>query len=273
MSEDRDRIQGTVKWFSNKKGYGFITPNPPTTADESAPMPEDIFVHQSTIHSEGYRTLDEGWLVEFSIGHDDDGKPKAENVTAPGGGPCTGPKRPRHRRKKVSGASPELSAPGTPAAEPQPVWHHELSDQVKEALRAKNISTATGTIDISVGPARIKLGTRSYASMAHADAILAEGLFECDIDGNAIFHWKRAIRFENSCWNTCVDFLSKDENISNDKLVTEVNLSDEVVHAVGLEDNMATLMGENVTDPRSTLEASGFEMRRVVLTTRKRGAK
>mmetsp|Transcript_6487 Transcript_6487/g.9490 ORF Transcript_6487/g.9490 Transcript_6487/m.9490 type:complete len:269 (+) Transcript_6487:202-1008(+) len=264
--EDKERIPGTVKWFSNKKGYGFITPTPATTADGSDPMPEDIFVHQSTIHSEGYRTLDEGWLVEFSIGHDDDGKPKAESVTAPGGGPCTGPKRPRHRRKKgagaVAGEEPGLSAAGVPAPEPQPIWHHELSEQVKEALREKNISTATGTIDISVGPARIKLGTRSYASLAHADAILAEGSFECDPDGNAIFHWQRALRFGDSCWNVFIDFSS---------LLSEVNLSDEVVLAVGLEETMDTLMGENLPDPRTTLEASGFEMRRVVLTTKKRG--
>ena len=48
---DSGRIAGTVKWFSNEKGYGFITPN------EGSSITEDIFVHQSCIHSEGYRTL------------------------------------------------------------------------------------------------------------------------------------------------------------------------------------------------------------------------
>ena len=49
--------KGKVKWFSNQKGYGFITP-------ESG---NDVFVHHSSIQSEGYKTLDEGQEVEFEI--------------------------------------------------------------------------------------------------------------------------------------------------------------------------------------------------------------
>lgn len=44
-------MQGSVKWFSNKKGYGFITPA------EGGTITEDVFVHQSSIFCEGYRTL------------------------------------------------------------------------------------------------------------------------------------------------------------------------------------------------------------------------
>lgn len=49
---------GTVKWFSNAKGYGFISPD---TGDE------DVFAHFSAIEAEGYRTLKEGQKVEFDI--------------------------------------------------------------------------------------------------------------------------------------------------------------------------------------------------------------
>ena len=49
--------KGKVKWFNNKKGYGFITP-------ESG---NDVFVHFSAIKSEGYKTLQEGQDVEFDI--------------------------------------------------------------------------------------------------------------------------------------------------------------------------------------------------------------
>ena len=49
--------QGTVKWFSNEKGYGFI----------ARPDGDDVFVHYSAISGEGYRTLTEGQEVEFDI--------------------------------------------------------------------------------------------------------------------------------------------------------------------------------------------------------------
>ncbi len=52
-----ERIQGTVKWFNATKGYGFIE------RDEG----EDVFVHYSSIQSDGYRTLNEGQQVEFTI--------------------------------------------------------------------------------------------------------------------------------------------------------------------------------------------------------------
>ncbi len=47
--------QGTVKWFSNEKGYGFI----------ERPEGEDVFVHFSAIAMEGYKTLTEGQRVQF----------------------------------------------------------------------------------------------------------------------------------------------------------------------------------------------------------------
>jgi CspA family cold shock protein len=52
-----DRISGTVKWFNGSKGFGFIAP------DEG----EDVFVHYTAIEGEGFRTLEEGQRVEFSI--------------------------------------------------------------------------------------------------------------------------------------------------------------------------------------------------------------
>ena len=60
---------GTVKWFNNTKGYGFIT------ADDGT----DVFVHHSDIESDGFRTLDEGDSVEFDIAEGAKG-PKAAKV-------------------------------------------------------------------------------------------------------------------------------------------------------------------------------------------------
>jgi CspA family cold shock protein len=52
-----ERITGTVKWFNGGKGYGFI----------ERQGGEDVFVHYSAIQSDGYRNLQEGQQVEFSI--------------------------------------------------------------------------------------------------------------------------------------------------------------------------------------------------------------
>ena len=51
-------VKGTVKWFSNQKGYGFITPNGGG---------KDVFVHFSAIGGEGYKGLEEGQDVEFEV--------------------------------------------------------------------------------------------------------------------------------------------------------------------------------------------------------------
>ncbi|MEA3396102.1 MAG: cold-shock protein [Chloroflexota bacterium] len=61
---------GTVKWFNEKKGYGFITPE----NGES-----DVFVHFTDLTGSGFKTLNEGEQVEFEIAQSDRG-PKAVNV-------------------------------------------------------------------------------------------------------------------------------------------------------------------------------------------------
>ena len=62
-------MKGTVKWFNDSKGYGFI----------EKPDGDDVFVHFSAIEAEGFRTLAEGEEVEFEI-RDSDKGPQAANV-------------------------------------------------------------------------------------------------------------------------------------------------------------------------------------------------
>ncbi len=62
--------QGIIKWFDNKKGFGFIA------QDQGG---QDVFVHFSVVQGEGFKTLDEGDRVEFEVAQSDKGL-KASNV-------------------------------------------------------------------------------------------------------------------------------------------------------------------------------------------------
>jgi CspA family cold shock protein len=64
-----ETVTGTVKWFSNQKGYGFIE-------QDGGP---DVFVHHSAIQEGGFRTLEEGQRVEFTVEQGQKG-PAAANV-------------------------------------------------------------------------------------------------------------------------------------------------------------------------------------------------
>ena len=69
--EENVRLKGTVKWFNNAKGFGFIG------REDGNP---DVFVHYSAIINDGYKSLQEGDLVEFEIVDGQKG-PQAGNVT------------------------------------------------------------------------------------------------------------------------------------------------------------------------------------------------
>jgi len=254
--ESSERVRGVVKWFSNKKGFGFIGP----TSDNSITK-EDVFVHQTAVKSDGFRSLSEGWDVEFEIVNDKDEKVKAINVTSPGGGVCVGPKK-----KHVKKADDENSASGKPNLKEktkkkeqkavEKSWHDCCTKEVKECLTKKKIRHTTGTVDVSIGQQRLKLGTRGYISMAHADGILSEGTFHCNSDGNIQLTWEHVIQFKNNVW------IRREK----DDLITEFSLMDDRTKAVGHDETAETLWGVGKPDPRDALIEQGFQMRRVVLT-------
>ena len=87
VTDDSARQSGTVKWFSSEKGFGFIVPNDGGN---------DVFVHQTQIHAQGFRSLAEGEDVEFEVDIDPNGRPRAIAVTGPDGSFVQGaPRQPR----------------------------------------------------------------------------------------------------------------------------------------------------------------------------------
>ncbi|CAB9500240.1 sensitive element-binding protein 1 [Seminavis robusta] len=76
MSDSEDLKTGTVKWFNTMKGFGFISPT-----DGSG----DVFVHQTAIKSQGFRSLADGEEVEYFEELDQQGRKRAVRVTGPDG--------------------------------------------------------------------------------------------------------------------------------------------------------------------------------------------
>lgn len=68
--------KGTVKWFDSTKGFGFLVP------DDGSP---DVFVHQSAIFKDGFRSLAEGEPIEYKLTQKDNGRTQAVEVTGPNG--------------------------------------------------------------------------------------------------------------------------------------------------------------------------------------------
>ena len=80
MAEDGIN-KGKVKWFNTQKGFGFISPEDGTS---------DVFVHQTNIQMEGFRSLADGEDVEYVVEIDGNGRKKAVSVTGPAGADVQG---------------------------------------------------------------------------------------------------------------------------------------------------------------------------------------
>ncbi|XP_069559943.1 protein lin-28 homolog A [Brachyistius frenatus] len=89
--------EGVCKWFNVRMGFGFLS----MTNREGVPLdePVDVFVHQSKLHMEGFRSLKEGEAVEFTFKNSSKGL-ESQQVTGPGGIHCVGSER-RPKGKKV----------------------------------------------------------------------------------------------------------------------------------------------------------------------------
>jgi len=110
---------------------------------------------------------------------EENGKDKAVGVTGIGGGPCAPP----------------------PKKGPMPVWHEDLLESVRESLTAKEVTNfSSGTVDVSTGPARIKLGNGGYISMASKDAVVCEGSYTYSEQGEITPSWEKAMQWKDQAW-------------------------------------------------------------------------
>uniref|UniRef100_A0AAQ5X8S6 Protein lin-28 homolog A n=1 Tax=Amphiprion ocellaris TaxID=80972 RepID=A0AAQ5X8S6_AMPOC len=94
------RGSGVCKWFNMRMGFGFLS----MSSRDGAPLqtPQDVFVHQSKLHMEGFRSLREGEAVEFTFKKSSKGL-ESIWVTGPNGAPCLGnERRPKSAQKRRS---------------------------------------------------------------------------------------------------------------------------------------------------------------------------
>jgi len=263
------KVTGTVKWFSNRKGFGFIEPK----------EGEDIFCHQTSIVSaEGeYRTLVEGMEVEFEIEKEESGKLKAMNVTAPGGGPVKAPKRDRKRGPRKGGRGGGGGDADGAAAEPaaaatngksgggaakeksvrEPPFHDVINEEAKAKITGKGVELGRKmTIDVALDQARIKLGQGGYAGLAHGSGMVGEGTYVCDSDGLVQFTWERCLKHADGKWSLG----------DTSALIQSFSLVNDAVKPVAVGETAETLWGADKGDPKDAFAENGFKMKRVVLT-------
>lgn len=169
------RVSGTCKWFDIRKGFGFLAPN-----DGS----EDVFVHQTELKSNGFRSLGEGEEVEFTIIQDenDNNRSKASNVTGPDGSDLQGARRRKRKNPK------KRSPPEVLEAEPNQVFVGNLSwettdEQLGEhfaAFNPTNVEVKRYNETRSKGWGLVSFGSEEDMNAAIADK------HESDLDGRSI---------------------------------------------------------------------------------------
>jgi len=156
--------KGVVKWFSPRKGYGFITPDGPNAVD--------LFVHFANLKSDGFRTLYKDQRVQFTTGTDKNGKPQAADVANEDGTPLQ--PRPRAPRDEAKVTKPKSEV--KPRSEAR---GGKLSKKVKlyytpTSCGASNFIAAF-TAGLNIECEQVVLATHKTASGADFYAINPKG--------------------------------------------------------------------------------------------------
>lgn len=250
--------------------------------------------------------------MEFEIGTDEQGKPFADKVTAVGGNPIPPPDPSRKKKKPAAkpaeegdGAAAKKESTGesgdegakkgrnrkkTPKKEAPPKksdWYSELDEAVQKSIEAKGIKIDSGRVFISVGDARLKVGTGGYITLAHASGLVAEGKYTSDKNGKLSVTWEKVLKLDGAEWK------ASSVDAGNGALLKEIDLTTgtfksigvvgvcvslvgaifsshvpciDLVKPTGEEEKPESLWGEGKPDPKDVLEKEGFLMRKVSLT-------
>lgn len=160
--------------------------------------------------------------IEFEVGTDDEGKPFADKITSADGTPIPIPDPSRKKNKKTAkeNGAPGEEAKGESGGEgakdgkkkktrnrkgkkegaAKTTWFSELDEEVQKSMEGRSIKIESGRAFVSVGDARLKVGTGGYITLAHAGGILAEGTYTSEKDGKLSATWERVIKLEGDEW-------------------------------------------------------------------------
>jgi hypothetical protein len=166
-------------------------------------------------------------------------------VTAVGGTPIPPPDPATRKKKKVKPAAPaegieepkkdivgesteegakkkrnrKKAAPKKEAAPKKSDWYSELDEAVQKSMEAKSIKIDSGRIFISIGDARLKVGTGGYITLAHASGLVAEGKYDSGKDGKLAVTWEKVLKLDGADWKA-----SSVEAV-NGALLSEIDLT------------------------------------------------
>jgi hypothetical protein len=187
--------------------------------------------------------------VEFEIGTDEKGKPFADKVTSADGTnvPPPDPSRKRNNKKKAKDATDTVAEDGETKEEgtgestkedkkkgrtrnkrraakkeaaPKSDWYSELGEEVQKSMEGRSITIESGRVFLSVGDARLKVGTGGYITLAHASGLVAEGTYTSDKEGKLTVTWERVLKLEGEEWKTST------VEVENGALLKEIDLKD-----------------------------------------------
>lgn len=97
---------------------------------------------------------------------------------------------------------------------------------MKKSLEGRNIKVESGRVFISVGDARLKVGTGGYITLAHASGVIAEGNYTNDKDGKLTVTWQKVLKLDGSEWKVST------VEAENGALLKEVDLKDGTYYCV-----------------------------------------